>query len=96
MANKWSRFLLCMVLAGLTSAWTLALLASAAVLGTLFVVWERRNADPMIPLAAFQHARGALTRLGFSLESHVSPGLGHSIDAAGLELGGRFLARVLK
>jgi hypothetical protein len=29
------------------------------------------------------------------VEDHVSPGLGHSIDLAGLQLGGRFLARVL-
>jgi phospholipase/carboxylesterase len=53
------------------------------------------DADPMIPVAAFHQAKGALTRLEFDLESHVSPGLGHSIDLAGLELGGRFLARVL-
>ena len=54
------------------------------------------DADPMIPIAAFHHAKAALARFGFAVESHVSPGLGHSIDAAGLELGGRFLARVLK
>ncbi|MDQ2861525.1 MAG: dienelactone hydrolase family protein [Pseudomonadota bacterium] len=54
------------------------------------------DADAMIPIAAFHQARSALTRLGFTVESHVSPGLGHSIDDAGLDLGGRFLARVLK
>ena len=53
------------------------------------------DADPMIPVAAFHHARAALARLGFEVESHVSPGLGHSIDEAGLRLGGRFLAGVL-
>jgi phospholipase/carboxylesterase len=53
------------------------------------------DADPMIPIAAFDQARAALTRNGFVVESHVSPGLGHSIDLAGLHLGGQFLARVL-
>jgi phospholipase/carboxylesterase len=53
------------------------------------------EADPKIPVAAFYHARAALVQNGFVVESHVSPGLGHSIDLAGLELGGRFLAKVL-
>ena len=51
------------------------------------------DADPMIPVAAFHQARDALARLGFEVEGHVSPGLGHSIDEAGLRLGGRFLAK---
>ena len=50
---------------------------------------------PMIPIAAFHQAKATLTRLGFPLTTHVSPGLGHSIDIDGLELGGAFLARVL-
>jgi phospholipase/carboxylesterase len=53
------------------------------------------DADPMIPVAAFHQAKDALERQGFPLESHVSPGLVHSIDEAGLRLGGQFLARVL-
>lgn len=53
------------------------------------------DSDAMIPLTAFHQARDALNRHGFSVESHVSPGLAHSIDAAGLDLGGRFLQRVL-
>jgi phospholipase/carboxylesterase len=53
------------------------------------------DADPMIPVAALQRASDALARNGFEVESHVSPGLGHSIDLAGLQLGERFLARVL-
>ena len=52
-------------------------------------------ADPMIPISAFRQAQSALTRHGFAVESHVSPNLDHSIDLAGLQLGGRFLARVL-
>ena len=52
----------------------------------------------MIPIAGFQHqARAALTRHSASrVESHVSGGLGHSIDNIGLQLGGQFLARVLR
>jgi phospholipase/carboxylesterase len=53
------------------------------------------DADPMIPVAAFHQTKAALVQNGFEVESHVSPGLGHSIDMAGLRLGGAFLARVL-
>jgi phospholipase/carboxylesterase len=53
------------------------------------------DADPMIPVAAFHQAKTALVRNGFAVESHVSPGVGHSIDMSGLQLGGEFLARVL-
>jgi phospholipase/carboxylesterase len=53
------------------------------------------DADPMIPLSAFHRTREALSRHDFVVETHVSPGLGHSIDAAGLSLGERFLKRVL-
>ena len=54
------------------------------------------DADPMVPVTAFHTARDALTRLGFPLATHVSPGLGHSIDMPGLQLGERFLRQVLK
>ena len=53
------------------------------------------DADPMIPVGALHQARTALVGNGFEVESHISPGLGHSIDLPGLQLGGRFLARVL-
>lgn len=53
------------------------------------------DADPMIPIASLRQATAALTRNGFEVESHVSRGLGHSIDLAGLQLGAGFLARVL-
>jgi phospholipase/carboxylesterase len=49
--------------------------------------------DPMIPIAAFRHADAALKALGFEVATHISPGLGHSIDAPGLQLGEAFLAR---
>ena len=54
------------------------------------------DADPMIPVSAFHQAEAALARNGFAVESHVSPGLGHTIDLPGLQLGARFLARVLR
>ena len=53
------------------------------------------DADPMIPPTAFDQAATALTTAGFSVESHLSAGLQHSIDAEGLRLGGAFLTRVL-
>jgi phospholipase/carboxylesterase len=52
------------------------------------------DADPMIPIAAFHQARDVLARAGFTVESHVSRGLAHSIDAPGLQLGGALLVRV--
>jgi phospholipase/carboxylesterase len=53
------------------------------------------DADPMIPIAAFRQATAALIQNGFTVETHVSPGVGHSIDPTGLQLGGMFLAKVL-
>jgi phospholipase/carboxylesterase len=51
--------------------------------------------DPTVPVAALYQAQTVLESLGFDLTTHVSAGLGHSIDAAGLSLGGQFLRRVL-
>jgi phospholipase/carboxylesterase len=59
------------------------------------VLLAHGDEDPMIPIAAFERAEAALTRLGFPLTTHVSHGLGHSIDIDGLRLGGAFLLRVL-
>ena len=53
------------------------------------------DADPMIPVGAFHRAKAALVQNGFAVEGYVAPGVGHSIDMAGLQLGGAFLARVL-
>jgi len=53
------------------------------------------DADPMVPIAAFHHAEAELKRLGLEVTSHVSRGLGHSIDMDGLKLGDAFLSRVL-
>jgi phospholipase/carboxylesterase len=51
--------------------------------------------DPMVPIEAFYRAREALERQGFEVTSHVSPGLGHGVDLAGVTLARRFLERVL-
>lgn len=53
------------------------------------------DADPMVPIAAFHQADTVLRGQGFDLETHVSRGLGHSIDEVGLKLGGEFLVRAL-
>ncbi len=53
------------------------------------------DADPMVPVTALAHAQAALEPLGFEVATHISRGLGHSIDEAGLRLGEQFLARAL-
>lgn len=53
------------------------------------------DADPTVPVTALHQAEAALQPLGFDLAVHVSRGLGHSIDEAGLRLGAQFLSRVL-
>ena len=53
------------------------------------------DADPTLPVAALYQAKAALAPLGFEVAAHVSPGLGHGIDEAGLRLGGEFLAHRL-
>jgi phospholipase/carboxylesterase len=53
------------------------------------------SADPMVPVASMTAAKSELEKLGFAVSSHVSPGLAHSIDQAGLQLGGEFVRRVL-
>lgn len=53
------------------------------------------DADPMVPVAALAQAKATLEPLGFDVATHISHGLGHSIDEAGLRLGEAFLSRVL-
>ena len=49
------------------------------------------EADSMIPVEATFAAAATLGRAGLGAQFHISPGLGHGIDADGLALGGRFL-----
>lgn len=53
------------------------------------------DADPMVPFASMGQAELDFKRLGFEISTHAARGLGHSIDEAGLRLGGEFLTRVL-
>jgi phospholipase/carboxylesterase len=53
------------------------------------------DADPLIPVVALHAAVQSLGAAGFMAEWHVSPGLAHGIDEAGLRLGADFLRRVL-
>ena len=53
------------------------------------------DADQVLPVAAIHDAERRLKVLGFDVASHVSRGLPHSIDDAGLQLGGRFLVEKL-
>ncbi|AQR74228.1 alpha/beta hydrolase [Sphingomonas sp. LM7] len=53
------------------------------------------DADTVVPVGAYTHAHGELQRLGFEVEGHVAPGLGHGVDPEGVDLGGKFLGRVL-
>lgn len=48
--------------------------------------------DDMLPVTRMYMAVQALGAAEVPVEWHVSPGLGHSIDQTGLELGGRFIA----
>jgi len=47
--------------------------------------------DPLIPVQAQTMTENALTGVDVRVKSHVSKGLGHGIDPAGLALGGHFL-----
>ncbi len=47
--------------------------------------------DPMIPAAALFDAAGALGAMDAAVQWHLSPGVGHSIDEAGIVLCGNFL-----
>jgi phospholipase/carboxylesterase len=51
--------------------------------------------DPMVPVDAFHRALATLERQGFEVTSHISPGLGHGVDLAGVTLARRFLTKVL-
>jgi phospholipase/carboxylesterase len=53
------------------------------------------SADTTISISSYHEAKSELERLGFDVASHVSAGLGHSVDMAGLELGRDFVRRVL-
>jgi phospholipase/carboxylesterase len=51
------------------------------------------SADPVVPVAALHDAKHVLEKLGVPVETHVSDGLGHSVDPVGLRLGATFIAK---
>jgi len=53
------------------------------------------DADELIPVQLMDRTATALKACGVPVESHVSRGVGHGIDQAGLQLCARFLLRVL-
>jgi phospholipase/carboxylesterase len=53
------------------------------------------DADPMVPVQALHLAQQQLQALKVPVETHVCAGLEHGIDQAGVELGARFLKKVL-
>lgn len=53
------------------------------------------ESDDVVPVQAFSHAKETLTRHGFPVSGHTTPGLAHSIDERGIESGGEFLRSVL-
>jgi phospholipase/carboxylesterase len=53
------------------------------------------TADPVVPIAAMHRAESQLKHLGVPVTTHVSYGLGHSVDPVGLRLGRDFVSRAL-
>jgi phospholipase/carboxylesterase len=53
------------------------------------------DADQIVPPQAFPLAVEGLKAAGVTVEELICPGVGHSIDEAGLRRGGEFLRRVL-
>lgn len=51
------------------------------------------DADPIVPVSALHSAKAELEHLGLAVTAHVSHGLGHSVDEAGLQLGQEFIAK---
>jgi phospholipase/carboxylesterase len=52
--------------------------------------------DPVVPVAALHSAESELKRLGIEVSTHVSPGVGHSVDPVGLRLGRDFVSQALR
>lgn len=54
------------------------------------------SADPIVPVAALHAAEKELKHLGIAVTAHVTSGLGHSVDPAGIKLGGEFVLKGLR
>lgn len=51
------------------------------------------SADSVVPVSALHAAEAALKKLDVTVTTHVSSGLGHSVDPIGLKLGGEFVIK---
>lgn len=51
------------------------------------------SSDPVVPIAALPMAERELKSLAIDVTTHISHGLAHSVDPAGLELGRNFLMK---
>ncbi len=51
--------------------------------------------DPVVPVAALHAAKAALDHLKISVTTHISQGVGHTVDPSGLKLGGDFVTKAL-
>lgn len=59
------------------------------------VVLVHGDRDDIVPVSGLPEAVNTLKSVGVAVEAHIRPGLPHSIDAEGIEIGCEFLARVL-
>ncbi|MCB9982204.1 MAG: phospholipase [Rhodospirillales bacterium] len=53
------------------------------------------EADDVVPIEAYHHAREILLEQGFDVSGHTTPGLTHSIDETGIKSGAEFLKSIL-
>ncbi|SIT48662.1 putative esterase [Paraburkholderia ribeironis] len=51
--------------------------------------------DQVIPVQALEHAAESFSNAGHTVDAYALPGIGHTINANGIELGGEALERVL-
>ena len=54
------------------------------------------SADPIVPVSALKAAENTLRAVGVDVMTHVSVGVGHSVDPTGLRMGADFISRVLR
>lgn len=53
------------------------------------------SADPIVPVAALHAAKTELEHIGIDVTTHISTGVGHTVDPVGLRMGGEFVAKAL-
>jgi phospholipase/carboxylesterase len=53
------------------------------------------SADRVVPVGALHGAEATLRRIGVDVTTHVSAGVGHTVDPVGLRMGVDFVAKVL-